>query len=192
MLGVLPGIVGAIQANETIKIILGAEGLMINRLLLFDAWTMKFREFKLRKDPKCPVCGENPTVKELIDYEEFCGIAAHQQTPAPESKLEEISAMELNARRLRGDAIQVVDVREPQIDLIAEGRAGENRRVARARDPTIGSGRARRAIRAAGRLSYPMLKSSRSAEAEAPPPAKRSSRQRSKISWRSPPVSHSA
>ena len=64
VLGVLPGIVGAIQANETIKIILGAEDLMINRLLLFDAWSMKFREFKLRKDPKCPVCGEDPTIKE--------------------------------------------------------------------------------------------------------------------------------
>ena len=112
MLGVLPGIVGAIQANETIKIILGAEDLMVNRLLLFDAWTMKFREFKLRKDPKCPVCGENPTVKELIDYEEFCGMAAHQ-APVPDTKLEEISATELNARRLRGDAMQIIDVREP-------------------------------------------------------------------------------
>ena len=69
VLGVLPGIIGTIQANETIKIILGADGLMINRLLLFDAWTMKFREFKLRKDPKCPVCGEQATIKELIDYE---------------------------------------------------------------------------------------------------------------------------
>src|SRR5215211_5654468 len=112
VLGVLPGIVGAIQANETIKIILGAPDLMINRLLLFDAWSMKFREFKLRKDPKCPVCGENPTVTKLIDYEEFCGMAAHQ-VPQPESKLEEISATELNARRLRGDKIQIVDVREP-------------------------------------------------------------------------------
>src|SRR3982751_4769779 len=112
VLGVLPGIVGAIQANETIKIILGAEDLLINRLLLFDAWTMKFREFKLRKDPKCPVCGEQPTIKELIDYEEFCGGAAHQ-LPQTESKLEEISATELNARRLRGDKIQIVDVREP-------------------------------------------------------------------------------
>src|SRR5690348_1137276 len=112
VLGVLPGIVGAIQANETIKIILGANDLLINRLLLFDAWTMKFREFKLRKDPKCPVCGENPTIKELIDYEEFCGMAAHQ-APQPDTKLEEISATELNARRLRGDKIQIVDVREP-------------------------------------------------------------------------------
>ena len=112
VLGVLPGIVGAIQANETIKIILGADGLLINRLLLFDAWPMKFREFKLRKDPQCPVCGEQATIKELIDYEEFCGMAAHQR-PQPESKLEEISAMELNARRLRGDRMQILDVREP-------------------------------------------------------------------------------
>jgi adenylyltransferase/sulfurtransferase len=111
VLGVLPGIVGAIQANETIKIILGADDLLINRFLLFDAWTMKFREFKLRKDPKCPVCGENPTIKELIDYEEFCGMAAHQAPPR--SKLDEISATELNARRLRGEQIQIIDVREP-------------------------------------------------------------------------------
>src|SRR6476659_7308979 len=85
VLGVLPGIVGAIQANETIKIILGAEGILVNRLLLFDAWAMKFREFKLRKDPNCPVCGDNPTITELIDYEEFCGLRA--QPPVPESKL---------------------------------------------------------------------------------------------------------
>src|SRR5918996_1987482 len=102
VLGVLPGIIGAIQANEAIKIILGAPGIMVNRLLLFDAWRMRFREFKLRKDPKCPVCGENPTVTKLIDYEEFCGVAPHQQ-PKPETKLDEISAIELNARRLRGD-----------------------------------------------------------------------------------------
>ena len=119
VLGVLPGIVGAIQANETIKIILGAEDLMVNRLLLFDAWTMKFREFKLRKDPKCPVCGENPTVKKLIDYEEFCGVAAHQ-VPAPDAKLDEITATELNARRLRGEALQIIDVREPHEFEIAQ------------------------------------------------------------------------
>jgi len=89
VLGVLPGIVGAIQANETIKIILGAEDLMVNRLLLFDAWTMKFREFKLRKDPQCPVCGENPSIRELIDYEEFCGVAPHQ-LPAEDPKMDEI------------------------------------------------------------------------------------------------------
>ncbi len=112
VLGVLPGIVGAIQANETIKVILGAQDLLINRLLLFDAWSMKFREFKLRKDPKCPVCGEEPTVKELIDYEQFCGITPQHAAP-PEPKLEEITATELNARRLRGDRMQIIDVREP-------------------------------------------------------------------------------
>jgi rhodanese-related sulfurtransferase len=74
---------------------------------------MKFREFKLRKDPKCPVCGEQPTVTKLIDYEEFCGVAPHQQPPVENTKLEEINATELNARRLRGDAMQVIDVREP-------------------------------------------------------------------------------
>jgi adenylyltransferase/sulfurtransferase len=73
---------------------------------------MKFREFKLRKDPKCPVCGEEPTVKELIDYEQFCGITPQQAAPS-EPKLEEITATELNARRLRGDRIQIIDVREP-------------------------------------------------------------------------------
>ena len=112
VLGVLPGIVGAIQANETIKIILGAEDILVNRLLLFDAWSMKFREFKLRKDPQCPVCGENPTIKELIDYEEFCGIAPHQ-VQAEDSKGDEITATELSARRLRGERLQVIDVREP-------------------------------------------------------------------------------
>ncbi|MEO7970772.1 MAG: molybdopterin-synthase adenylyltransferase MoeB [bacterium] len=111
VLGVLPGIVGAIQANETIKIILGAEDTLVNRLLLFDAWHMKFREFKLRKDPNCPVCGENPTIKELIDYEQFCGVAPSQQAAAPQ--LNEITATELKQRLDRGDDIQIIDVREP-------------------------------------------------------------------------------
>src|SRR5256712_8164419 len=84
VLGVLPGIVGTIQANETIKIILGAEDILVNRLLLFDAWRMRFRELKLRKDPDCPVCGVNPTIKELIDYEEFCGLRAQPQTQSSE------------------------------------------------------------------------------------------------------------
>jgi adenylyltransferase/sulfurtransferase len=73
---------------------------------------MKFREFKLRKDPKCPVCGDQPTVNELIDYEVFCGLGAPAASIV-DSKLEEISATELNARRLRGETIQVIDVREP-------------------------------------------------------------------------------
>src|SRR6476661_6508892 len=111
VLGVLPGIVGAIQANETVKLILGAQGTLVNRLLLFDAWQMKFREFKLRKDPACPVCGENPTIKELIDYEEFCGLRAQpQEQPAT---LEEITATELRQQLDSGKDLQVIDVREP-------------------------------------------------------------------------------
>jgi len=111
VLGVLPGIVGGIQANETIKIILGAEGILVNRLLLFDAWAMKFRELKLRKDPDCPVCGDNPTIRELIDYEAFCGLSAAQQPVEPQ--LEEITVTELKYRLDRGEDIQIIDVREP-------------------------------------------------------------------------------
>jgi molybdopterin/thiamine biosynthesis adenylyltransferase/rhodanese-related sulfurtransferase/molybdopterin converting factor small subunit len=111
VLGVLPGIVGAIQASETIKIILGAEDILVNRLLLFDAWQMKFRELKLRKDPGCPVCGENPTVTKLIDYEEFCGLRAQPQEASTGS--EEITATELKRRIDDGRDTQIIDVREP-------------------------------------------------------------------------------
>lgn len=110
VLGVLPGIVGAIQANETIKLILGAQDTLVNRLLLFDAWQMKFREFKLRKDPNCPACGENATIKELIDYEEFCGLRTQpEKQPAA---LEEMTATELSERLARDESLQVIDVRE--------------------------------------------------------------------------------
>ncbi|MCA1564435.1 MAG: molybdopterin-synthase adenylyltransferase MoeB [Acidobacteria bacterium] len=118
VLGVLPGIVGAIQANETIKLILGEESgssPLINRLLLFDAWRMRFRELKLRKDPECPVCGERATIKELIDYEAFCGLTppAGVAAESAEAKPEEISASELKRRMDRGDDLQIIDVREP-------------------------------------------------------------------------------
>jgi adenylyltransferase/sulfurtransferase len=116
VLGVLPGIVGAIQANETIKLILGAEGVLINRLLLFDAWRMRFRELKLRKDPSCPICGERPTITELIDYEEFCGLkppVVAAQVTAEQEPLEEITATELKRRLDHGDDLQIIDVREP-------------------------------------------------------------------------------
>ena len=111
VLGVLPGIIGAIQANETIKIILGAPDIMVNRLLLFDAWRMRFRELKLRKNPDCPVCGDSPTITELIDYEEFCGMT--QQPEAAQPTMEEITATELKQRLDNGDDIQIIDVREP-------------------------------------------------------------------------------
>lgn len=109
VLGVLPGIVGTIQANEVIKVILGAEGILLNRLLLFDAWQMKFRELKLRKNPDCPLCGDNPTITELIDYEEFCGL----NLPVEETVLEEITATELNELIKNDREVQIIDVREP-------------------------------------------------------------------------------
>jgi adenylyltransferase/sulfurtransferase len=112
VLGVLPGIVGSIQANETIKLILGAEGILLNRLLLFDAWKMKFRELKLRKNPGCPMCGEKPTIKELIDYEEFCGLRPKANAGAALGPAQ-ITARELDAWIKRGDDIQIIDVREP-------------------------------------------------------------------------------
>ncbi len=113
VLGVLPGIVGAIQANETIKLILGAEGVLVNRLLLFDAWEMRFRELKLKKDPACPVCGEGATIKGLIDYEEFCGLRPAPEAVAAETRLEEITAADFKRRIDTGDDLQIIDVREP-------------------------------------------------------------------------------
>jgi adenylyltransferase/sulfurtransferase len=109
VLGVLPGIVGTIQANEVLKVILGAEGILLNRLLLFDAWKMKFRELKLKKNPDCPICGENATIKELIDYEEFCGLNLPTETPV----LEEITVSELNEQIKNNPEVQIIDVREP-------------------------------------------------------------------------------
>ena len=110
VLGVLPGIVGTIQANEVIKLILGAEGILLNRLLLFDAWKMAFRELKLKKNRECPLCGDNPTIKELVDYEEFCGLKV---PPQEELALEEITAAELKSL-IDGNAdFQLIDVREP-------------------------------------------------------------------------------
>jgi adenylyltransferase/sulfurtransferase len=113
VLGVLPGIVGAIQANEAIKLVLDAPDTLINRLLMFDAWHMKFREFKVRKDPHCPICGENPTIKELIDYEEFCGLREQPAISIEPSPLEEISAVELKRRLDENKELQLIDVREP-------------------------------------------------------------------------------
>ena len=116
VLGVLPGIVGTIQANEVIKVILGAEGILLNRLLLFDAWKMRFRELKLKKNPDCPICGVNSTIKELIDYEEFCGL----NLPVAETPvLEEITAIELNDLIKNNSEVQVIDVREPHESEIA-------------------------------------------------------------------------
>jgi len=108
VLGVLPGIIGSIQAMETIKLIVGAGEPLIGRLLLFDALRLEFRELKLEKDPDCPVCGRHPTVTELIDYEAFCGIAAEPAYDGAEVTADELKG-ELNA----GKPIVIVDVREP-------------------------------------------------------------------------------
>src|SRR5579864_5805827 len=112
VLGVLPGIVGTIQAAETLKLIIGKGEPLIGRLLLFDALAMKFRELKLRKNPECPACGEHPTISKLIDYAEFCGIRG-EEGPAMVTNIPEITAGELKARLDRGDDIYVLDVREP-------------------------------------------------------------------------------
>ena len=112
VLGVLPGIVGSIQAMETIKLILGAGEPLVGRLLLFDALAMRFRELKLKKNPDCPVCGEHRTVTKLIDYEEFCGIRG-EEAPAMTDGIPEITATELKARQDRGEKLFILDVREP-------------------------------------------------------------------------------
>jgi adenylyltransferase/sulfurtransferase len=109
VLGVLPGIIGSIQALETIKLILGAGDSLIGRLVLFDALKLKFRELKLRKDPDCPLCGEHPTIHELIDYEAFCGIGAAPAYQGPEIVVEQLKD-ELAEKQ---DELILVDVREP-------------------------------------------------------------------------------
>ena len=112
VLGVLPGIVGAIQAAETLKLIIGKGDPLIGRLLLFDALAMRFRELKLRKNPECSVCGAHPTVTKLIDYAEFCGIRG-EEAPAPQTNVPEISPRDLKTRLDRGDDLFILDIREP-------------------------------------------------------------------------------
>ncbi|RFC42179.1 MAG: adenylyltransferase and sulfurtransferase [Verrucomicrobia bacterium] len=113
VLGVLPGVIGVIQAIEAIKLIMGIGEPLIGRLLHFDALKLKFREFKLRKDPKCPVCSENPTITELVDYEQFCGIPQAKAAEAEETMVPTITALDLKAKQLRGDRFVLLDVREP-------------------------------------------------------------------------------
>jgi sulfur-carrier protein adenylyltransferase/sulfurtransferase len=112
VLGVLPGIVGSIQAMETIKLILGAGDPLVGRLLLFDALAMRFRELKLKRNPECPMCGDHRSITKLIDYEEFCGIRG-EEAPAMTDGIQEITATELKARQDRGDKLFILDVREP-------------------------------------------------------------------------------
>ncbi len=113
VLGVLPGLVGVIQATEAIKLILGERGTLAGRLLLVDAWRMSFREIALRRDPTCPACGTRE-LRGLIDYEEFCGMKRDSppEVPAADNSAD-LSATELRAKLERGEAVFLLDVREP-------------------------------------------------------------------------------
>jgi molybdopterin/thiamine biosynthesis adenylyltransferase/rhodanese-related sulfurtransferase len=118
VLGVLPGIIGTIQATEILKLALGKGSTLVGRLLLFNALDMKFRELKLRRDPQCPLCGESPSITELIDYEVFCGITP--EPAVPEANPDEVTVHEM--KRALEDAllgIRVIDVREPDEYQIA-------------------------------------------------------------------------
>jgi len=118
VLGVLPGIIGCIQATEILKLALGKGSSLIGRLLLFNALEMKFRELKLRRDPQCPLCGDKPTITTLIDYEQFCGIPAPGTADGPNP--DEVTVQEM--KRALDDpklGIKVIDVREPDEYQIA-------------------------------------------------------------------------
>src|SRR4051794_37306837 len=112
VLGVLPGVIGVIQATEAIKLILGSGQPLVGRLLLYDALQMRFRELKLRRDVECPVCGDNPTIHELIDYDAFCGVAPTTSAPVS-SGVPEVTAQELKTQIDGGADIFILDVREP-------------------------------------------------------------------------------
>jgi sulfur-carrier protein adenylyltransferase/sulfurtransferase len=121
VLGILPGLVGVIQATEVIKLILGKGSPLIGRLLLVDALSMRFRELKLRKNPECPVCGENPTVKELIDYEHFCGIVPEsKEEKAIKNGIAQLGVKDLKRRLDAGEDVFILDVREPYEYQIAQ------------------------------------------------------------------------
>jgi adenylyltransferase/sulfurtransferase len=111
VLGILPGVIGLIQATETVKLILGAGEPLVGRLLLYDALAMRFRELKLRRNPECPMCGDHPTIHELIDYQQFCGIP--NQTHEPVAAEGDIDPVEVKAKIDRGDPFVLIDVREP-------------------------------------------------------------------------------
>jgi adenylyltransferase/sulfurtransferase len=114
VLGILPGLIGCIQATEAVKLLLGRGEPLVGRLLLYDALQMSFREFKVRRNPKCPMCGDNPTIKQLIDYDQFCGVRG-QEAPAPAASAgSETTPEELKKRLDRGEAVFILDVRNPE------------------------------------------------------------------------------
>jgi len=113
VLGILPGLVGIIQATEVIKFILGKGEPLIGRLLLVNALDMRFRELKLRKNPDCPVCGTHPTVTQLIDYQQFCGIVPEAKMAPVQNGIPQMSVKDLKSRLDAGDDLYILDVREP-------------------------------------------------------------------------------
>ncbi len=114
VLGILPGIIGVIQATEVVKLLLGKGTTLKGRLLLYDALHMKFRELKLRRNPECPICGDHRTITKLIDYQQFCGIPQEAPKPtAEETKMTDVSPKEVKERMDRGDNFILIDVREP-------------------------------------------------------------------------------
>src|SRR6202050_704467 len=113
VLGILPGVIGLIQATETVKLILGIGQTLAGRLLLYDALGMKFRELKLRRNPECPVCGDHRTITKLIDYQEFCGMPNAEAPPAAVPFSGDIEPVEVKVKQDRGDKFILIDVREP-------------------------------------------------------------------------------
>ena len=114
VLGILPGVVGTIQATETVKLIIGVGEPLINRFMIYDALRMKFRELKLRRDPECPVCGDRPTVTQLIDYDQFCGITPTDPVLDDSTSGDDVTVEELKFFIDNNDGVFLLDVREPQ------------------------------------------------------------------------------
>jgi adenylyltransferase/sulfurtransferase len=114
VLGILPGVIGCIQATEAIKLILGKGEPLIGRLLLYDALDMRFRELRVRRNPDCPLCGDRPTIKQLIDYEQFCGIRGAEDTGPQLGSQWETTVEEVQAQRDRGEDLLILDVRNPE------------------------------------------------------------------------------
>ena len=114
VLGILPGVIGCIQATEAIKLILGKGKPLIGRLLLYDALEMKFREVKIKRNPECPVCGDNPAIKALIDYEQFCGMRGEEAGAVQVESDFETTVQDVKARRDHGDDFDILDVRNPE------------------------------------------------------------------------------
>jgi len=114
VLGILPGLIGCIQATEAVKLLLGQGSPLVGRLLLYDALQMSFREFRVRRNPKCPVCGDEPTVTKLIDYEQFCGMRGQETPPPIAAGGADITVEELKKQLDRGEDVFILDVRNPE------------------------------------------------------------------------------